>query len=744
MANQGNGTYIWDVDEQDWKNIGNLIVGPQGPTGATGPQGPAGADGATGATGETGAQGPQGPQGPKGDKGDQGAQGPAGPQGAKGDTGETGPAGPTGPVGPVGETGAAGATGAQGPKGDTGDQGPIGPTGATGAQGLQGIQGETGPQGPAGPQGIQGPQGPAGATGAAGADGVDGERGSKIFLYYDYDMDTPSWYNTGIIIESRILDTDGNPATNILAGDWVISGKFRYLIRLDQRQQTYVSGVLTWVWTSSSDDRIPLPQGPTGNVANVAWKVNYWSEGKYPASAGFNNVYVLAGLDGPSGVTPAAGQFFFTRTDNILGFIGGVFDDSDPSDIMYYAYMVDCVVITAAAGLNGRSIYHVEANFLPDNQNRTFAFSTSPKTPQKGDIVYNSTNTYIADITNVDSTNSVYTVANLKEAAKGDKGDRGATGAAGLQGPKGDKGDRGAQIQTTSYPITPTTGGRGTTTDIASWQVGDFIISTSGDGYSGVFESRNNGIATLNRLNILKGATGARGPQGYTGATGPQGPQGPQGITGATGATGPRGPKGDKGDAGPAGPALSNLYYTRAEVDALFSNYQGGGGEILTRSHQTFNVTFYQFNVDGLAYTSGLPSVYYDTNSSTNIGLPSKYIGKNIAVYRLYCGFIARNLTNIAVNSEADHKIFYHDGIYNEKFNIFNTAKLDNVYTYKDTNNNWWINLPKPTPMFSCKLINYDSDLHIPGTDRWKNMNDRKKGTAIITFGYIDIIEEVS
>ena len=163
----------------------------------------------------------------------------------------------------------------------------------------------------------------------------------------------------------------------------------------------------------------------------------------------------------------------------------------------------------------------------------------------------------------------------------------------------------------------------------------------------------------------------------------------------------------------------------------------------MNRGHQTFNVTFYQFNVDGLARTSDLPSKYYDANSSTNYGLPRKYIGKNIRVKRLYCGFIARNLTNIVVNPEADHKIFYHNGIYNESFNIFEAVELDNVNTYKDTNDNWWINLPKPTPKFSCKLSDYDSDLHIPGTNEWKNNEDRKKGTAIITFGYIDLIEEV-
>ena len=59
------GTYIWDADHNEWKNLGNFIGprgdrGPQGNTGATGPQGP------------QGVQGPQGLPGPRGLKGDKG------------------------------------------------------------------------------------------------------------------------------------------------------------------------------------------------------------------------------------------------------------------------------------------------------------------------------------------------------------------------------------------------------------------------------------------------------------------------------------------------------------------------------------------------------------------------------------------------------------------------------------------------------------------------------------------------
>lgn len=62
------GTYIWDADHNEWKNLGNFI-GEQGVKGDKGDQGP---KGDTGAAGPVGAQGPQGLQGPKGDKGDTG------------------------------------------------------------------------------------------------------------------------------------------------------------------------------------------------------------------------------------------------------------------------------------------------------------------------------------------------------------------------------------------------------------------------------------------------------------------------------------------------------------------------------------------------------------------------------------------------------------------------------------------------------------------------------------------------
>lgn len=72
---EGN-LYIWDIDDLEWKAIGNI-------------QGPQGEKGDKGDIGEPGIQGP------KGDKGDQGDIGPTGPQGPQGEQGPKGSMGPT-------------------------------------------------------------------------------------------------------------------------------------------------------------------------------------------------------------------------------------------------------------------------------------------------------------------------------------------------------------------------------------------------------------------------------------------------------------------------------------------------------------------------------------------------------------------------------------------------------------------------------------------------------------------------
>lgn len=70
----GGLLYVWDVDDNKWKNVGNV-------------------------------KGPQGERGPKGDKGDAGLVGPQGIQGIQGERGLKGDTGPTGPKGDTGEKG---------------------------------------------------------------------------------------------------------------------------------------------------------------------------------------------------------------------------------------------------------------------------------------------------------------------------------------------------------------------------------------------------------------------------------------------------------------------------------------------------------------------------------------------------------------------------------------------------------------------------------------------------------------
>lgn len=71
---ENNTIYLWNVDTEEWVDIGAL----KGPKGDAGPQGP------------------EGPPGPQGEPGPEGPQGPEGPEG------------PAGPAGPPGESGAGG------------------------------------------------------------------------------------------------------------------------------------------------------------------------------------------------------------------------------------------------------------------------------------------------------------------------------------------------------------------------------------------------------------------------------------------------------------------------------------------------------------------------------------------------------------------------------------------------------------------------------------------------------------
>lgn len=141
-----NYIYIWDTDDNEWQNIGQIL-------------------------------GPRGSQGIQGVQGVQGAVGPVGPQG---------------PIGPQGEIG------------QKGDNGPIGPQGI---QGVQGLIGETGAQGP---QGVQGPEGPQGPQGVQGVAGVAGKSAYQTAIENGYGGTESTFNTTlALLPELSVIPIDG-------------------------------------------------------------------------------------------------------------------------------------------------------------------------------------------------------------------------------------------------------------------------------------------------------------------------------------------------------------------------------------------------------------------------------------------------------------------------------------------------------------------------------------------------------
>lgn len=680
MANQGNGTYVWDVDEQNWKNIGNLIVGPQGPQGpqgVQGEQGPAGADGATGATG------PQGPQGPQGEKGDQGDQGVPGPQGIPGENGAQGPIGPAGPQG------------IQGPKGDTGAIGP------TGLQGPAGPQGLTGAQGPKGDTGATGPAGPAGARGPKGD---IGERGTKDIIYYDYHL--PSGIPTNTIMDGGYVLRAYLQPKDVKEGDLVISSKNHCAALIGQSSivDTYP------VYLIQPNSAFNLPEGPAGQaVPAITWKVGSMEPGNSPGSS-FQNCFWLTNIfNGIADSTPAVGHFWFTavRGYTYLGWISGIAAHNGV-DTPYSLY-TDLTQITAVAGTDGVSIRGTNAEFTDTTASPTYSWSTwvygtSMSSKDVGTIVYSKDLNYIGVITDVSTSDKTYTVGNIKQSPKGPQGDTGKTGATGPQGPKGEK---GAMIRYTELAITETTGGRGTTTAHGNWNVGDVVISShsSSNGLSGIIESISDTTANLYNIMSLIGPQGPRGVQGDTGLQGPRGydwlstsanldavgtsititkgriisnvtgvintndliisnvsQYGWGRITGisgdnvtiyingtfkgAKGDTGPRGPQGPQGPTGPSGaaPDMRN-YYTRDEVNALLYNLKGGGGQlrVIFKKEFTYSANNYWYaEADGSTLATPILTAI----------IPSKtpapdYAGKKAYILPYYLSVSLNNPVNL-------------------------------------------------------------------------------------------------
>lgn len=448
MADQGIGTYIWDVDEQTWKNLGN-VIGVQGPKGDKGDIGPAGPVGPKGDKGDQGIPGPQGIagerglQGPKGDRGEQGIQGPAGPQGIPGEKGEKGDIGPAGPEGKQGPQGIQGPVGPEGPEGK---QGPAGPAGT---QGVQGNIGPEGPEGPAGPQGEPGIQGPQGVKGEQGNPGLNGKDGSNIVQYYD------SGLSTNTLLEGYALKQYILPNT-AKKGDLIISYKYKcYAILGDT---TSVSGKSAFTIDTSTIDYLPKgPQGPAG-YALKAKIVHLAPRVTDPVPSFYAYFFTGFSFDDPN-TTKNVGDFVYWNTDSVtyFGRIDG-FDTYDGKSNVPYCDVANATPLVGESGTPGRSVYHTSCNFNATGDICNISDIPYPIVPNENDMIFNGNNTHLGSIANINKnagTFEVIAVTQLLQGPKGDKGNKGDRGAVGpqgprglqgpqgLQGPKGDKGDKG-------------------------------------------------------------------------------------------------------------------------------------------------------------------------------------------------------------------------------------------------------------------------------------------------------------
>lgn len=626
--------------------------------------------------------------------------------------------------------------------------------GADGANG-QSIVGEKGEKGDPFTYEDFTPAQLAALVGPSGSTGPSGTRGSQIYFYYDYDRNIPDWitYNN-YIIESRIRDKQLQEVQDILPGDWVICGKFKYFVQLISRTQIQIGSTMTWVWLTNADTRIALPEGPTGQAPNlIAWKVTNYEPGPAPGSS-FNNCFWLTTMDGPSGETPAVGQFFFTSGlgTTTLGYISGIGTYNGVSTP--YAYFTDVTQIQSAAGSPGKSIYHVTANFTPDNQNRTFANSTSPRQPEIGDIVYNDANTYLANVSAVDTVNNTYTVDNLRAAAeKGDTGSAGitpnVTASATVDSSTGTpsvvvtndgtatnrifefafhnlKGEPGANGITPNIGMTAQVTSDNTAvpsvvvTKNASAANPNYnflfknidknyylcnaaivantnipVSSLSRYGQSVSASMLKNGdvvynnekmaiIGSVNTTNSTFQVTGIATIKGTDGIT-------PNVSATASVGTGTGTPSVTVTNTGTTAAPVYNFafnglkgrdgttpdmrdYYTKAQVDALFSNYKGGGwGTVVARGTISVNQFFYQ-QLDNFDFADAF----------VPLTLPPKapspwYVGKE-AVLLIYYMSTPTDMENIVplLTPPDNHQVYIQSTVYNK---TYGRIKINNVST---------------------------------------------------------------
>lgn len=671
--------------------------------------------------------------------------------------------------------------------------------GADGANG-QSIVGEQGPKGDPFTYEDFTPAQLAALVGPTGSTGPSGTRGSQIYFYYDYDRTVPDWitYNN-YIIESRIRDKQLQEVQDILPGDWVICGKFKYFVQLISRTQIQIGSTMTWVWLTNADTRIALPEGPTGQAPNlIAWKVTNYEPGPAPGSS-FNNCFWLTTMDGPSGETPAVGQFFFTSGlgTTTLGYISGIGTYNGVSTP--YAYFTDVTQIQSAAGSPGKSIYHVTANFTPDNQNRTFANSTSPRQPEIGDIVYNDANTYLANVSAVDTTNNTYTVDNLRAAAeKGDTGSAGITPNVSASATvdsstgtpsvvvtndgtltnrrfefafhniKGEPGSNGitpdismtaqvtsdntavpsvvvtkdahmpgqpsfnllfknidknyylcnaAIVANTNIPVSSLSR-YGQSISASMLKNGDVVYNNEKMAIIGSVNTTNNtfqvtGIATI------KGTDGIT-PNVSATATVGSGTGTPSVVVTNTGTTAApvynfafNGLKGADGST----PDMRD-YYTKAQVDALFSNYKGGGwGTVVGRGTINVNQFFYQIIDNFYLATTYVPLIKPPKTPSP------WYVGET-AVLLVYYMSAPTDMENIVpkLTPPDNHQVYIQDTVFNKTYGriVINNVSTGICSCTVEAGGRMSFSVP-----FTTQLLNYDKTIN-----PWKRKYAKAKFTA--------------
>ena len=301
--------------------------------------------------------------------------------------------------------------------------------GEAGANG-QSITGPTGPQGDPFTYEDFTPAQLAALTGPAGSDGT---RGSQIWRYNNMHMTESQaraeLFTNHQVQDQYIRDIDGTMATGVLAGDWVINMKLKSLVRLTGRKNSYM-------WATTDDDILGLPAGAQGAAGTItAWRVTNMLSGVSPAQRAtvpqadwVDDCFYFYNYYGPNNATPKYGDFFYTAISNnvtTLGIISGVGEDGYEAGVNYpYSMFTDCSQLVTAQGTPGTSVYHVQAAFTPDGPYE-FALSTAyPRTPVVGDVVYNTDNSYLGNVSWVGST--TYQVSNIMSAIR--KGDTGAAG----------------------------------------------------------------------------------------------------------------------------------------------------------------------------------------------------------------------------------------------------------------------------------------------------------------------------